>query len=203
MSQTSCLIGFPLFTPAFFYVPLNGSFSLCFPQASDDSSSTGVYLFAAQSACSFPVTPLCTGIHSILIWHPRFLRLVDCASIPSLMSGLFPLVKFSSASTDANESVKILPLIGGFSAAVSSAQRIPTNSTLHTDVLSVILNPLLIFQSGIMIPAPTCPWLFFDPFVYIIRLSRLSSSVYSYTIPLASKSSVFLVILLARLVSVN
>lgn len=50
------------------------------------------------------------------------------------MSVIFPLSTFPSVRTDASESLKILTLLGGLSAAVSNALRIPINSVVHTDV---------------------------------------------------------------------
>lgn len=145
----------------------------------------------ALPACSFPGTLLCAGIHLILIWHPRFLTLVVCANISSLISGPFPFVKFSTVNTNASKFVRVLSLMGGFSAVFYSALWIPVSPAVHTDVWSAVWNPLLIFRPEITIPA-LVPDFFFDLSVYNIRLSRLSSSMYSSVIPWASKSSVFL-----------
>lgn len=96
----SSMIDFPLFVLFFFYASHNGPFSFCFSQVWI-LPPLMVPDLAALSAFSFPGMPLCAGIQPIHTWHPRFLGLVGWVSISSLMPGLFPLVKFSSVSTDA------------------------------------------------------------------------------------------------------
>ena len=133
----------------------------------------------------------------------HYLRLVAVASISSFMSGLCSLAKFPSVCTEDREFVNIHSLSGGFSAAVSRPFIMAISSAVHTAVWSVSLNCFFSFQSGTITPAPTSPCSFLDPYVYIMRLSLLISCMYASAASITSVSSVSLVMVFARLKSVN